>query len=92
MVVSSSDANEKRRARRLEKRKEALASKHCLNCDILLAARLIDSGRSFLYCRKCLTEYRAEARRNRWKRYYERNHERLKEQMRLRAKARRAKV
>ena len=78
--------NEKRKARRLEQRKQRLLGKHCLNCEILLAERLEDSGRSYVYCRKCLTEYKDEARRNRWRRYYKRNRERLRIYFRERAR------
>lgn len=63
--------NAKRRARRLVGRKERLGDKTCIACEILLVERLeIDGGRTALYCRKCLTEYRAQTRRHRWRRYY----------------------
>lgn len=65
------ERNAKRRAKRLAARLTLLEGKKCLNCEILLVARLgIDNGRSYLYCRKCITEYSTEARRHRIRRYY----------------------
>lgn len=61
--------NARKRERRLAQRKEKLKGKHCLNCDILLVARLEDKGRSYIYCRRCLTEYRREVMRHKWNRY-----------------------
>lgn len=60
----------KKRKWRLAKRKAKLAGKHCLNCDILLTERLVDKGRSYLYCRKCILEYGKEIQRDRIRRYY----------------------
>jgi len=63
--------NAKRRERRLKTRAGRLKGKLCLNCEVLLVGRLNWSpGRTNLYCRKCLTENREEARRHRWRRYY----------------------
>lgn len=62
--------NALRKARRLKARQAKLEDKRCLNCTILLAARLEDKGRSHLYCRKCITEYKAEVGRHRCRRYY----------------------
>ena len=65
--------NAKRRERRLKARAEKLSDKNCLNCEMMLTVRLNWSpGRSYLYCRKCLTEHREEVRRHRWRRYYNR--------------------
>jgi hypothetical protein len=63
--------NAKRHERRLKQRMARLGSNKCLNCEILLVERLNWArGRSKLYCRKCLTEYREEVRRHRWRRCY----------------------
>jgi hypothetical protein len=63
--------NARRRERRLKMRAVKLARKQCKNCTVLLVERLNWSpGRSYVYCRKCLTEHREEIRRHRWRRYY----------------------
>ena len=85
-MQSVEEKNAKKRLKRLGERKERFKDKHCLNCDIFISERLIDKGRSYLYCRKCLTEYKDEARRNRWRRYYERNREKLLPKMRERTR------
>jgi len=59
-----------RRKSRHEARLKRLEGKKCLNCEILISSRIIDKGRSYIYCRKCITEYKVEARRHRWRRYY----------------------
>lgn len=76
MALSKEEKNARKRQRRLTLRKEKVSGKHCLNCDILIAARLEEKSRSYLYCRKCITEYKVEARRHRWRRYY---HSKLKQ-------------
>lgn len=62
--------NALKRAQRLKARKQKLANKHCLNCDILLAERLEDKGRSYLYCRKCLIEHKDEVLSHKYSRYW----------------------
>lgn len=62
--------NAQRRAKRLAARLKALEGKQCLNCEILLVARLEDGKRCYLYCRKCITEYSMEMQRHKWRRYY----------------------
>jgi hypothetical protein len=61
---------EAKRRRRLKARLKKLEGKKCLNCEILLKARLVDKGRSYLYCRKCISEHTLEVRRHKWRRYY----------------------
>ena len=80
------DKNKKRQIKRLQERKTKLQGKHCLNCSILISERLIDKGRSYLYCRKCLTEYKDEVRRNRWCRYYQRKRNELLPKIRERVR------
>lgn len=72
MALSRDERNARRRQKRLDLRKEKLKGKHCLQCDILIAELLEDNGRSFLYCRKCIVEYKEETRRHRWRRYHQR--------------------
>lgn len=92
MALTKDERNARRKQRRLEARKERIKDKHCLNCTILLAARLEDAGRSYLYCRKCITDYKDEARRNRWRRYYYAHHSKLRKAMRERGRQRRAAI
>lgn len=71
-MQSNETKNAKRRARRLKERKARLAGLHCLNCDVLLSERLEGTGRSFKYCRMCLTEHQREVMRARCRAYYHR--------------------
>lgn len=63
--------NAYKRAYRRRKLLQKLQDKHCLNCEVLLNQRLDWSkGRTYLYCRKCITEYPKEVNRHKCRRSY----------------------
>ena len=63
--------NAARRKRRALKLLSKLEGKKCLNCEVLLSARLDwKPGRTYLYCRKCITEHPEEVNRDKCRRAY----------------------
>lgn len=57
----------------LEKRKPRFEGKHCINCDILITARLSAGKRSYKYCRMCIEEHPDEVFNHRNREHYKKN-------------------